>query len=272
MRPILAGALCCLLGLATPARAERRPFLFAHDVGTVPGGDVEVETWLDYLDSHDPTTGASNGVYRWWIGPRWSPVEGLEVTALTVIAQDVVAPSKSESSAYLWAEQLEVRWRFFQRDWLGALYAQLDGRIAISNDLPHQVAPSLGWTRHAGRFGFSAQLGYAAGFLGPSDDADHKDEERYHWLVWRAGVSCELVRGEIAPLLVLGVEGFGEVVFAGKNDLTDGDQRGLASSTANLGPTLSIARGRLWLTLGALAGLTDASPRVIVRGVIGLAL
>ena len=99
------------------------------------------------------------------------------------------------------------------------------------------------------------------GFAGPADN-DH-----YHWITWRARASIDAVRGEVAPILQLGVEGFGEAPIAGKNDLTD-DTR----PTVNVGPTISVARGRLWLTVGALLGVTEASPAAYVRGILGVSL
>ena len=71
---------------------------------------------------------------------------------------------------------------------------------------------------------------------------------------------------EVAPLIQVGVEGFGEAVLVGKNDLTD------AGTTANVGPIVSVAKGRLWASIGCLFGLTADSPRPFVRGVIGVSL
>ena len=256
MKPLIAA----LLMMALPARVVaggRRPFLFAYDAPSIAGGDVELETWLDFMSKRAPL----NDEWRWWLGPRWAPVDGFEVTALTVLTQDLVKPPDMPSTVQLWAEVIELRWRVHTFESIGSITLELDGRIAIANDLPFQASPSVAWNKRAGRFGFAAQVGYAAGFAGPADN-DH-----YHWITWRAGASIDAVRGEVAPILQFGVEGFGEAPLVGKNDLTD-DTR----ATVNIGPTISVARGRLWLTLGALFGVTEASPAAYVRGILGVSL
>jgi hypothetical protein len=245
-------ALLMLLILNGTAQAGRRPWLFAEDTAMVPDGDVEIETWIDYLERESPTPGA----WRWWIGAYWSPWESLEFAALTAIQQ----PSDGNAQAELWVEHLSLRWRVIERSF-GALFVKLEGRIAFADDTPFQIQPSIAWAKHAGRFGFAASFGYAAGFEGPAKN------ETYHWLTYRAAVSFDIVRGEVAAPVQLGVELYAQQVLAGNSDLSGNDH-----STVALGPTVAVARGRLWLTLGALAGLTEGGPAVMVRGLIGLAL
>jgi hypothetical protein len=244
-------ALNLLAVVAGPARAGRRPFLVAHDAAMVPEGDVELEDWLDYLVQ--PAT--QPDLVRWWVGPRWAPVERVEVGLLTVVQQ------VGGNSTGLWAELIEGRARLVQLGPAGDLFGQLDVRFSLTDTLPHQVAPQLGWALKLGRLDASAQVGYAGGFGGPASN------DTYQWLVWRGGVAVDVVRGELSPPLILGVEGFGEQVFEGKND-----QDGRNRSTANVGPTASVAHGRLWLTAGTLFGLNDQSPTMFVRMILGLAL
>jgi hypothetical protein len=236
------------------ALAGRRPWIFAEDTTTVPDGDVEIESWIGFIDRVTPP-----GSWHWWVGPYWAPVEGLEIAALTVLSQPYDSPGDSYG-AQLWFEHLSLRWRAIERNF-GSLFVKLEGRIAFSEKIPFQLQPSIAWAKHVGRFGFAASFGYAAGFEGtpPNDN--------YHWLVYRAAVSFDVVKGEVAPPFQIGVELYSQEALAGINDLTATTQ-----SSALLGPTLAVARGRLWLTLGALAGLTEAGPRVLVRGIIGLAL
>src|SRR5262249_3719805 len=151
----MLAAVCLLQGVA---QAGRRPFLYSFDVPTVAEGDVEIETWLDYLDR-----------WRFWWGPRWSPVDGVEVMALTSFQQE-----EGGGSSVLWAELLETRWRS-RPTIAGSLMLQLDLRIAIARSLPHQIQPQVGWVKRAGRLVASAQVGYARGFEG---DAPTKD---YDW-------------------------------------------------------------------------------------------
>jgi hypothetical protein len=219
-------------------------------------GDVELETWVDFLSIRG---GASE--WRWWLGPRWSPLEGVEIAAFTSVVQPFEDPSVSgaAATAQLWAEKLEGRWRFASGKF-GALTLELDVRIPIASDLPWQISPTLSWAAQVSRLSFVAQAGYAAGLPG------YYKGDAYHWFVWSAGATVEVVKGEVSPLLQVGVEGFGEGVIAGINDLTD------KQSTANLGPVVSMARGRLWFSLGCLFGLTADSPKPFVRGVIGLSL
>jgi hypothetical protein len=235
------------------AHAGRRAYIIDYDVPTVPDGDVEIETWMDFI-SIKP--GVND--WRWWIGPRWAPHETVELVALTILTQENTSTS---SRAELWAELIDVRWRFFSHPRAGTLTLQVNARIAVDKYLAHQLSPQLGWATHVSRFNFAAQVGYAAGFAGPTSASD------YHWIVWSAGASIDLVKGEIAPPLQLGVEAFGQGVITGQNDFTH-----TSGSPVNLGPTLAVAKGRLWLSAGALFGLTADSPFVFVRGIIGLAL
>lgn len=241
-----------LAGAPGPAAAGRRPFAVSYDTPLVPDGDVEIETWIDYAINRQ-----APNQWRWWIGPRWAPHESIEIAAFTIIAQD----QGQGQGAELWAEQIDLRWRFYSHPVAGNLTLQFNARIAMEYWLPNQLSPQLGWSTHVGRFGFAAQLGYAGGFTGPPQDIN------YHWIVWSAGASFDVVRGEIAPPFQVGVEAFGQGVLAGNNEFT-----GVSGSTVNLGPTLAVAKGRLWLSIGALMGLTAASPLAFVRGTVGVAL
>jgi hypothetical protein len=238
------------------AQAARRPYLYGYDTSSIPAGDVEIETWFDYMNK--PKVAADE--VRWWIGARWAPVEGLELALLTIVAQDLSPSQAGGNSAQLWGELLELRWRALRFESVGDFSLQLDLRMALANDQPHQVSPSIGWAHKWGRLGASAQVGYAAGFAGSAEN-DH-----YHWLVWRGGMAVDVVRGQISPLLQLGVEGFGEATLSGFNDLVN-----VKGSTANVGPTLSVAKGRAWVTAGVLFGLTQTSPTALARLILGLA-
>jgi hypothetical protein len=250
MRTIMALAL--LATLASTARAGRRPWIYAEDTSMVPDGDVEIESWVGYLLSNPNNPDA----WHWWIGPYWSPVDGLEVAALTVITQPY--DDSKTSSAELRFEHLSLRWRVIERKF-GSLFLKLEGRLSFADDMPYQLQPSIAWAKHIWRFGFAASMGYAAGF---------QDKKAvYQWLTYRAAISFDVVRGEVAPPFQLGLEMYSQEQLVGLNDLT-----GKKSSSVVLGPTLAVAKGRLWLTLGALAGLTHDGPRVFVRGIIGLSL
>jgi hypothetical protein len=247
---LLIGCLIALIPLS--ANAGRRPYVMGYDDPLVPDGDVEIETWLDFISQNQAPS-----VWRWWIGPRWSPYETVEVLFLTNFEEDLVAGSKAE----LWAEQIDLRWRIFSHKRAGRITLQLNARIALVSDLAHQLSPQIGWSDRVGRFSFAAQFGYAAGFAGPTTTSD------YQWLVWSAGAAFDVVKGEIAPLFQLGVEAFGQGVLVGHNDFNS-----TPGSTVNVGPTLALAKGRLWLSLGALFGVTAASPFAFTRGIIGVAL
>lgn len=253
MRAVLPVVMVVLLGGS--AGAARRPYLNLYDAGMVPEGDVEIESWLDFISNR---SGYASDEWRWWIGPRWSPAEGLEVASLLVLTQPLTSPSAGGSTTQLWADLVEARWRMLQMG-SATVIAHLDLRIALANDLPHQLAPSIEVAHRLGPIDLAAQFGYAVGFEGPGAG--------YQWIVWRAGAAVDVIKGAISPPLQLGVEGFGEWVLDGRNELTDA-----TASTANVGPTLSVARGRLWLTIGSLVGLTDASPALFTRAIIGVAL
>jgi hypothetical protein len=250
------GVLAGLVLLQGVAQAGRRPFLYAKDTATVPEGDVELEMWLDYIN----TKGENNifgDVYRWWIGPCWSPFDGFELTALTSFNEEENLAGRFG----LWAELLEGRWRS-PATAAGSLLLQFDFRISLDDDLPHQLMPQVGWVKRGGRFVGTAQIGYAHG-IGTHGKAN------YDWMTFRAGAAVDVVRGEISAPVQLGVETFGEIMLTdtSRSDLATGQ-----NSAAFAGPTISVARGRLWLTTGILFGLSDKTPTVLSRAIIGLAL
>jgi hypothetical protein len=243
--------------LPLPASAGRRPYLWSYDLPTVPDGDVEIETWLDFIASMPKVDH-----WRWWLGPRWAPHETLELSIFTIVVhEEDASQSPARSATELWAEQLELRWRFFTHKRAGALTLQPGTRIAIVHDRAHQLSLQLGWADRVGRFGFAAQVGYAGGVGGSSPAQD------YQWIVYSAGISVDAIKGQIAAPLQFGVELYGQGVVSGTNDFNN-----LPGSTLNLGPTLCLAKGRLWLSAGSLFGLTTASPSLFFRGIIGLAL
>jgi hypothetical protein len=257
--------LAALLLWQGAAWAGRRPFLYAHDVAMVPEGDVELETWFDYVNQKAQVLpGMENpDLWRFWWGPRWSPVDGVEITALISLQQNEdpgVGPDgmPKDPIAAFWAGLLEARWRSTPKPF-GSLMLQLDLRLGFDPDLPHQIQPQVGWVRRGGRFVETLQVGYAKGF-------GHAD---YDWLTWRAGVAVDVIRGEISAPLQIGIESFGELMLTNTsaNDFHTG-----RNSAGLVGPTVSVARGRLWFTGGVLFGVSDQSPSAYVRGIIGLAL
>ena len=261
MKKFVSTVFCCvLLVLPAIAHAGRRPYLVGYDTPIVADGDVEFETWLDLVRAPRPGAGEPRGESEWryWLGPRWSPHDGVEVAALAIWVQALTRVDGTSITEF-WGELLEARVRVFQHEKLGTAVVQLDFRIPISNDLPYQISPSLNWMTRIGRLRLTAQGGYAQGWGSIAEDPNYK------WIVWNGGAAVDVIRGEVSPLVQLGVEGFGEHVLDGINDLTD------EKSTINVGPTLSVAKGRLWFTGGALAGKNSDSPEVFVRGVTGIA-
>jgi len=238
------------------AQAGRRPFIYAKDAATVPEGDVELESWLDFIN---PKVGGDD--YRWWIGPCWSPADGFELTILTSFQEQEKNQEFGGTKFALWAELVEGRWRG-PATTAGSLLVQLDLRLAIDDELAHQLMPQVGWVKRGGRFVGTAQVGYAHGF-GTIKAID------YDWVTFRAGAAVDVIRGEISAPLQIGVESFGEIMLtnASKNDLGSG-----TNSVAFVGPTASVARGRLWLTSGLAFGVGTQAPTLLWRTIIGLAL
>jgi len=254
-----------LLLLPATARAGRRPFLYAQDATMVPEGDVEVEFWLDFIDVQTDQPDK----WRVWLGPRWAPFEWIEVSALTIWQQTGPGATSAPGAGSLWAEQLEARLRALKLGERGALFGQIDYRIAIQATIANQVVPGLGIAGRWHRFDGTAQVGYAHGFGGidPTIMGPDKGLRDSNAIPFRAGLAVDVIRGEIAPPLQLGVEIAGEALLDGLNDFNKTDH-----SHANLGPTVSAARGRLWLTTGVLFPLVEHQPSPFFRLLIGVAL
>src|SRR5262245_26668140 len=140
------GILAGLLWLHGAAEAGRRPFLYAHDAATVPEGDAEIEIWLDHINQHAIPAPLNVDLWRFWFGRRFSPIDGVEIAALVSMQQ-----SDPGGAAGFWGGLLESRWRSAPRP-VGSLALELDLRVGMDPNLPHQIQPQLGWVRRGGRF------------------------------------------------------------------------------------------------------------------------
>jgi hypothetical protein len=234
------------------ALAEARPFLFAHTATTVKPNTAELETWLDYLNR---TKASDIGHFDFTLGPRFSPVRGFEIAALTAFRQDIISPLDGPSSSFLYTETVEARWLALKLDPV-VFSLLLELQIGLGNDTRHHLAPALAAATTIAGFTLSAQIGFSAAFGIVSSQI----------MVLRSGVAYALPLGPRWATIQLGLELYSQVVAGGFNELNGED------STVNLGPTLSLKWKRLWFTAGVLFGATASSPEQLARFMVGLAL
>jgi len=257
-----AFALLILLILSSGrASAGRRPFLFTEDATMVPEGDVELEFWLDYVNLDVSTSDK----WRMWLGPRWAPFERLEVAALTSWQQ---LDDGGSGGSSLWAEQFEARLRALTLGQRVSLFGILNYRIGFAPGVQSFLSPQIGVAARLRRFNLAAEVGYLFGFRrlrAPAPDIPVKDS-----FPFRAGASYEIIHGELAAPVQVGVEIAGERLTEGSlNDV--GGPGSAHLSPANVGPTVAVAKGRLWATAGVLFPLNQ-QPTAYFRLIIGVAL
>jgi hypothetical protein len=238
--------------LPSTAFADARPFLFSHTATTVKANTAEIETWLDFLQR---TKDNDVGHFNFTLGPRFAPVRGFELAALTQFRQDIISPLDGPSVSFLHTETVEARWRAVRFD-LVEFFLMLDLQIGLGNDTPHHLAPALGVVVSGSGFTVSVQSGFIAAF-GIIDS---------QILELRSAAAYALPLGPRWATIQFGLEIYSQVVAGGFNELNG------EGTTANLGPTLSFMWKRVWFTAGVLFGATASSPEQLARFMVGLKL
>ena len=88
MKPGSRCLLAAVMLLPALSSAARRPSVVTYDTATLAEGDVELEFWVDFLSNRRVPS-----EWRWWVGPRWAPFEGFEVSALLAMTQPFEDPA-----------------------------------------------------------------------------------------------------------------------------------------------------------------------------------
>lgn len=242
-----AALVACFLGVAwaTPARAGIRPFIWTYDTEIVPKGDVELEQWL-WARSRAPGTPERPSAYWIW----WGPIFGLSQRLELALPFQV---RSTRNVTQLDSFDADFRYRLFPRGddrpfqglvrlaWHQAIHSRMPSRVDLNLVGSYQVEGGL---RAVLDLGLQVGIPALRGDDGPAQVLG----------TYALGVAYPLIEDELRVSL----ETFGEL-----NLRAAGQDPHLF-----VGPNVSWAFGKTWVTLGTLVGLTAISsetPRFMPR-------
>ncbi len=239
-------ALAALLVLAPApaARADRRSFIRAYEYATQPEGNLELEIWNDLAIPR----GNAAGIVA---TPRVELEVGLTDhwdVALYHVFESKLDGDKQGFSLDSW--RLETRYRLLEKGVLPIdVMFYLEAERPADFRAPWELEEKIILAKDLGSLGLVANF-VAEQKLASGDSAGH---------LFEIDVGA---RWEFVPALRVGVEYF----------VTMESAPGQALETRHyLGPSVSLATGKVWLQLGAGFGLGD-NQQVFARAALGFNL
>ncbi len=238
---VLRSALTlALLATLSPgvARADRRYYGETYNSSTSPPGGLDLELWSTL--SQAPRAG---GVQYWThqleletgITPRWD-----------VALYNVWVREQGDATRYQ-ATKIETRYRLSDYgEWFVDPVLYLELKKEWLGDKPFATELKLILSKDVGPFNVAVNGSYELELI-PGGDRQHEG-------AYAVGASYELV-----PWVRVGAESFGAWARLPGGEVESGHYAG---------PALSLAVSRTWLVLAAGFGLTDASQRAQLRGIL----
>lgn len=243
--------LVSTLGYAHPAHAGRRAFTWVWDTETVNQGDFELEEWL-WAAARSPKPGHPTPGWLWF-----APIYGLtQHIELAFPWEAVVTPAGTQMTDFAVSARLRLydpnNDKLFVRTLVRLIYQQ-----NFANPL------------NAGR-------GHQYPFAGADLVVSFGDPGRSHATI-DAGILADVGFGPKTMILQnlsfgythnigddwrIGAEYFHQI------SLTDAVKRRFFF----LGPDIAFSRGQMWMTFGALFGLTKTTPVVMPRLLIAVSI
>lgn len=221
-----------------PCLADRRSYVWTYEYVTMPKGAAEIEHYLTLkLPDFD-----RNNIHTWEhrLEVEFGLTDRWDVSIYQIFEQ------KNNGSFKYNALQLRTRYRLFE-----AGQYPLDPLLYLeykrSADLkkPNKVEGKIISARDLGRLNIAFNFIEVASFGG----VDSEFESEYTF-----GASYEF-----QPAVKLGFELFGNFEF--------GDE-----AAHYIGPTVSLASGKLWYTAGGAFGITEHSHDFRIRALLGIGL
>ena len=238
MRLALA-LVCALVGSAS---ADRRMFTYTFEYRTLAEGHTTLSLW--HTETRDDLGGDGAQRLEHILEVEHGITEHWDAGVLLAFDQVHAPDPLAEQSLSFHEVRLQNRYRFADRsEWPVDLQLQLDaskhfGASAYDLELRAVIARDVD------------KVTVALNVLGLASIG--KDVPDTYDLGWAGGATYEL-----HPKLNAGVETFGA----------------FDSSQASVGPALALApSSKLWLTLTAAFGLTDETPELAARAILGIEL
>ena len=253
---LLALAVVCLTPGA--AHAGRRAYLFTWDTEAVNKGDVEIEQWLwgRILTENGPGAG-------WiWFSPIYGLTDHIEIAFPWEV---VVSPAGTRIADFT----AEMRIRAYDVNDEERLVRNLI-RIAYQQNFSHpdnaQMMQFTPWVQ----LNVVTSIGDIKGSHGSLDVGGLLALHFVGTMAFRQTVGLAYTH-KIADEWRLTAEYYHELNFGGAPS-TVRPVTGENVYNFFAGPSVGFSRGRVWATVGALLGLTPASPRIMPRLLFAIAI
>lgn len=251
-------AAAATVAFVSDAAAGRRAFMFTWDTEALNKGDVEIEQWLWARGLQE------NGNTAGWLW--FSPIYGLtDHVELAFPWEIVTTPAGTRMTNFT----AEARIRLYDANDEERFVRNLI-RVFYQQNFNHpENAGMPAFTPWAG-LNFVTSLGDIKGSHFTLDVGGHM---AMHFISGNYLVRQTVGAGythQVHDEWRISAEYFHELQFGGAQATQRPD--GSASHHFYLGPGVGFTRGRVWLTLGALIGLTPATPRVMPRLLFAVAI
>ena len=233
---VLVG-LFAMLALPLTAKAAQRPFIWAYDSKIVPSGELELEQWLWARGRAEE---GATGPTHYWIW--WAPVFGLSDHFELALPFQIAAQKGEET--YLDSFELDARYRIKPRLDTSAFQPLI--RLAYHFPI-HAGPPRLDFDL-VGSYDFDSGLHAVLDLGGKTGLAPITAQGGD---VSLQGTVDAGLAYPVSDEVQLGGEAFFELPIANIP----------GSSHAFVGPDFAWTRGRIWLTVGVLVGLTPLLPQ-----------
>ena len=254
---ILAAAVGLLVGFEATAAVRR--FDMITDAASNSEGEIELEGWLDFGRPKATTSGSTNGMA--WLGARFGLLDSLELAGFLVLEKSEVAegnPGDDISGLMMWVT--ELRWRPVEvGKWPIDLFIQGQVMHWFEPNHPTQFRVTLGVSKMLSRVLLAANASFWTSTSFRKVTSLPTDPDiMWNWLDLSLGASVNVIEADgSVPSVSVGVEAWWLI----KAFTPDVHSHLLNGGGLVVGPTLALARGRLWITghLGIPAYLPAAS-------------
>jgi len=224
-----------LLGYVTLAFADRRSYVWTYQYMTMPKGGTELEFYQT-----TKLAKLDNWEYRLEIehglSNRW------DFSVYQIFSQ-------VEGRSFKWdAVQFRTRYRLGEEgQWFLDPLLYLEYNRKLDLDKPNKLEGKLILAKTVGRFNLAINPVYEV-FFAPGTGHE-------------AGLDIGL-SWQFHPVFILGLESSSRWEF----------EKGTTEAKSYLGPTVSLAPGRLWYTVGAAWGVTGTADNARIRFLMGVPL
>lgn len=264
-------ALLALL-VAVEAHATVRHFDLTTEADSNAQGEIELEGWLDFgrpqpLPTPAQANGTSNGMA--WMGLRVGLLDNVELASFLVFEKADVPEATGDDRSGLMMWVTELRWRPVEvGKWPVDVFVQGQVMHWFQQFHPTQFRITLGVSKTIGRFTLALNASHWNSLTFFSRKGEFTN---WAWFDVTVGASVNLLEADGSiPAINLGVEAWALLPRDGTRPVVIHNHL-LEGGGTVLGPTLSLARGRLWLTghLGLIVHQPDGSGLFLRTPLIG---